>query len=467
MHRTSACLLLQTKKTFVPLPSLEQLQGRLPWHIAFSQRLGRHAIASRDIEAGERVLAEAAVVAVPAHMHQEESCHTCLQELPHNSQKRQPIVDATSGGYKRYCSPACHNRDAFAVFTSPVHAVIPQLAEDTGCDPTLLHVILELDARCQQSSEAASSHTANTAGSSTEAPYSLRPGDKALPVAPSEAPAMNGHQSGHAAPSSATASRAEPIDASEREDSTLVVSSTIGDVQALLGPWDRNEQSWRQALAAGQTFVPILARNKLYLLIHFFLSFCVAHTNFGFQSCHSPVTDKTCLLRVCDATVSTAFQHVQTFVVLKGSGVSAILVNSHKTVLRMLNISRGSPELHQQIGANLLAVHGFQQTCNSLLQISSPQTRFPTSHIVPTRLMCSETWAQSLPLQLSRRVNMQLLKQAHVATCSYSSGTSLQPAYKLVRQKVPNVTLPARLECSLCLYKVSSTPDCSCQNRCI
>ena len=257
IYRTSASLLLQTKKTFTPLPSLEQLQGRLPWHIAFSQRLGRHAIASRDIEAGERVLAEAAVVAVPAHMHQEESCHTCLQELPHSSQKRKPIVDATFGGYKRYCSTACHDRDAFAVFTSPVHAVIPQLAEDTGCDPTLLRVILELDARCQQSSEAASSHTANTADSSTEAPSSLRPADKALP----EAPATNDHQSGHAAPSGATATRDVPIDTAEREDSALVVSSTIRDVQALLGPWDRNEQSWRQALAAGQTSIPIMATN--------------------------------------------------------------------------------------------------------------------------------------------------------------------------------------------------------------
>ena len=260
MSRTSASLLLQTKKTFIPLPSLEQLQGRLPWHIAFSQRLGRHAIASRDIEAGERVLAEAAVVAVPAHMHQEDSCHTCLQELPHSSQKRKPIVDASSGGYKRYCSPACHDRDAFAVFTSPVHAVIPQLAEDTGCDPTLLRVILELDARCQQSSQAASSHTADTAGSSTEAPSSLRPGTKALPAAPTGAPAANGHQSGHAAPSSTAASRGEPVDAAEREDSALVVSSTIGDVQALLGPWDRNEQSWRQALAAGQTSVRIMPK---------------------------------------------------------------------------------------------------------------------------------------------------------------------------------------------------------------
>ena len=40
------------KKKFVPLPALEALQGKLPWKVAFTQRLGRHAVATRPLQPG-------------------------------------------------------------------------------------------------------------------------------------------------------------------------------------------------------------------------------------------------------------------------------------------------------------------------------------------------------------------------------------------------------------------------------
>ena len=44
----------QAKKEFVPLPAVDALvaSGAVPWAIAFSQRLGRHVIATRDISPG-------------------------------------------------------------------------------------------------------------------------------------------------------------------------------------------------------------------------------------------------------------------------------------------------------------------------------------------------------------------------------------------------------------------------------
>lgn len=244
----------------MPLPSLEHIQGKLPWHIAFSQKLGRHAIASRDIEAGEQVLAEEAVIAVPAPLHQESTCHTCLRELPSDASSQhaeQLIVDTASDGYKRYCSQRCHDSDAFATSTAQVHAIIPQLAEKTACDPTLLHIILELDARCQQKDRARADGAEVIAGKTSQAMSDLRLADGSESAAAITTAETDSEQNADAASddkqsaSAAAAGSDQPGTAAQQEDPALVVHSGIEDVQALLGPWDRNEHSWRQAIAAG------------------------------------------------------------------------------------------------------------------------------------------------------------------------------------------------------------------------
>ncbi len=38
------------------LPGLDAVEQRLPWSVAFTQRLGRHGVAKRDIAAGACVL---------------------------------------------------------------------------------------------------------------------------------------------------------------------------------------------------------------------------------------------------------------------------------------------------------------------------------------------------------------------------------------------------------------------------
>ena len=40
------------KKAFVALPALDAAEPSLPWSVAFTQRLGRHGVAKRDIMAG-------------------------------------------------------------------------------------------------------------------------------------------------------------------------------------------------------------------------------------------------------------------------------------------------------------------------------------------------------------------------------------------------------------------------------
>lgn len=52
-------------RKFVPLPTVEAAGGDLAWRQAFSAKLGRHVVASKDLPAGTLVLMERPVVAVP------------------------------------------------------------------------------------------------------------------------------------------------------------------------------------------------------------------------------------------------------------------------------------------------------------------------------------------------------------------------------------------------------------------
>ena len=52
-------------KKFQPLPTLEAAAEQLAWRLGFSAKLGRHAVASRDLPAGTLIMMERPVVAIP------------------------------------------------------------------------------------------------------------------------------------------------------------------------------------------------------------------------------------------------------------------------------------------------------------------------------------------------------------------------------------------------------------------
>ena len=208
---------LQGKKAFLPLPSLEAVQHKLPWQLNFSQKLGRHAIARHNILAGQCILAEQAVRAVPTQDQQRSACHTCLKPLPEGEDNLQlaqgVILDKASKHYKRYCSVACSQADCTASSTASLHSRIPQIAAETKCDPTLMHFILELDAE--------------------------RPLQPSNHVSASE----NKQSTSEAASVRTEAARKDPID---------VITCTLADVEALLSPFDQNQKGWRDAITAGE-----------------------------------------------------------------------------------------------------------------------------------------------------------------------------------------------------------------------
>ena len=86
------------KKTLVPLPTLEAASDWLPFKLAFTQRLGRHAVAAKALAPGDLILAETPVAAVPRARHAGRACPGCA-------------VGVCGGGGK-YCGPACKAQHA-------------------------------------------------------------------------------------------------------------------------------------------------------------------------------------------------------------------------------------------------------------------------------------------------------------------------------------------------------------------
>ena len=213
------------------MPTLEAVQQKLPWHLSFSQKLGRHAIASKDLHAGQCILAEDAVRAVPTPVNVRNACHACLKPLPEGSEDLQlsqgVLLDKASKHYKRYCCQQCSCADLTANSTAAIHARVPQIAAETKCDATLIHFILELDAQRQRPSSAI---------------------DKILNSAQKAEPSS----STGAAAASSTGTTAAGSTESARKDPPDVVTCVLADVESLLAPFDRNQKGWRDAITAGE-----------------------------------------------------------------------------------------------------------------------------------------------------------------------------------------------------------------------
>jgi hypothetical protein len=82
--------------------------------------------------AGELVLLEAPVATVVRTQYTGEVCHMCFKDM---------LAPAPQGPrpYKRYCSRACAQADAYAGLTQALHALVQQLNVEVLPPPMSLH----------------------------------------------------------------------------------------------------------------------------------------------------------------------------------------------------------------------------------------------------------------------------------------------------------------------------------------
>ena len=112
----------KAKRRPPPLPTVTAAASWLPWTLQFTARLGRHAVAARDLPAGTLVLHESAVAAVPRARHARRACRACAGPL-------EGEVPAVPGAGGPYCSAACEARHApIAALAAAGRAAAPAIA---------------------------------------------------------------------------------------------------------------------------------------------------------------------------------------------------------------------------------------------------------------------------------------------------------------------------------------------------
>ena len=130
---------------FHPIPTVQERENSLPWHVEYSSKLGRHAVASRDIKAGELVMAERPFIALPIRQFASVVCHRCLRPL----QQQNNSKEAASGGnpcLPRHCSRCKDSANSkLDLNLASLRIKILEIANLHEVDPLILHFPLMLD----------------------------------------------------------------------------------------------------------------------------------------------------------------------------------------------------------------------------------------------------------------------------------------------------------------------------------
>eukprot|EP00803_Ostreobium_quekettii_P001913 evm.model.scf_457.5 EVM.evm.TU.scf_457.5 scf_457:69372-78580(-) len=207
-------------KKFVPLPILAVLEEHLPWKMNFSQKLGRHAVATRDIAVGELVLVERAVAAVPREHLASSVCHWCFRKQPE-------VKMVVHGDNRMYCSHRCIQESArWGSAAAELHSAVPTVARDTNCDSSLLTMVVELESLKER----------RPSGGLQVRSADDRNGKNGIP----EHGAGEWWKDGK---------------------DELTVCAGWEDVQALVVHWEKMHEAWRKSVtAACKALLPIMAK---------------------------------------------------------------------------------------------------------------------------------------------------------------------------------------------------------------
>ncbi|GMH44958.1 hypothetical protein BSKO_12915 [Bryopsis sp. KO-2023] len=196
-------------KKFMPLPVLSGLDEKLPWSTSFTQKMGRFAVARRRISAGEVVLMEHAVAAVPREQFGLVLCSACFKKLPDIK-----LMSSTDPQQRTFCCAACQEHANKACASTDVHAELPALAQQHECDLALLKLIAEL--------------------------ASLKKGRETGGVRQPQREALEG---------SCELPEVELFQGSN--EGKFVLHGGWADVKSLVSHWDKMPESWRKSLASG------------------------------------------------------------------------------------------------------------------------------------------------------------------------------------------------------------------------
>jgi len=253
-----------------PLPALAAAAPWLPFRVAHSKALGRHALAVRDIAAGELLLVERPVAAVPRGEHRLRACPAC--------------AGGVCGGQGRPCSPACAARaSALGKRTAPALSAIEEASQRHGMPHSCFEGLGREDLRdlwtlvaslvAAAAIEASEGSKEEEGGAAEEEQKEDSCGHDHGPN-PEADPELDNAESAALASAAAASSAASSSSASTSTSSTSTSSSSpvpethwplrcsaLEDLPFLLDGWDRFKPSWRaQAVSMAKEVHAALVR---------------------------------------------------------------------------------------------------------------------------------------------------------------------------------------------------------------
>ncbi|KAL3696784.1 hypothetical protein R1sor_010860 [Riccia sorocarpa] len=123
-----------------PLPTQKFVDQLFPWRALNKPNVGRCAVASRDIKAGEIVVAEHCVIFIPRSRDRAEVCHSCCCDIAPPAQS----FECPGCRYAVYCKAckkeAMEEHKLFCQVSNPISGI----AKIADCDEDLLRLVLAL-----------------------------------------------------------------------------------------------------------------------------------------------------------------------------------------------------------------------------------------------------------------------------------------------------------------------------------
>lgn len=126
---------------FVPLPGVQAVESSLPWHIEYSNRAGRYAVATTDLPAGSLVMVEQPFLRLPISKFAAAVCTRCLRTL----QQTGEVPPSGNPCLPRYCIRCKEVPNPLDAQLAALRIKLPEIAEAHQLDPLMLHAIMMMD----------------------------------------------------------------------------------------------------------------------------------------------------------------------------------------------------------------------------------------------------------------------------------------------------------------------------------
>jgi len=126
---------------FAPLPSIQAVEASLPWHVEYSSRAGRHAVANEDLPAGTLVLVEQPFLRLPLSKFAAAVCTRCLRTLQQSGEVPPPGNPCLP----RYCIKCKEQPNPLDAQLAALRIKLAEIADASKLDPLMFNILTNLD----------------------------------------------------------------------------------------------------------------------------------------------------------------------------------------------------------------------------------------------------------------------------------------------------------------------------------